>query len=727
MLTSVAWLNRYLSPATVTADEAEHVLTHVGFPIEAREILPSGDTRLDVELTSNRGDCLCHVGLAREIAAATGRALVRLKASAVKGSATKAVSITSVDNQLASGGCPRFTARVIRGVKIGPSPKWLADALESVGLRPINNVVDVTNFINLELGHPCHVFDLNALAGQRLVVRFAKKDEPVTALDGRKHTMRPDEIVVADAEKAVSIAGVIGGLDSGVTEKTTDVLFEMATWDPIAVRRVSRRLDIRTDASHRFERYVDARDLDWASLRGASLIAELAAGELLDGLIDSGAPLKPRTEVLLRASRCEHMLGLRVPTDRMAALLRSIGIEVSGGTGFQPVETRPGLHGDSSRKGVPPTEGESLRCTIPHHRHDVTREIDLIEEVGRLNGFDKINLAPTLDVHLELSHPDDWAKREKAMEVLSRVLTGAGFFETVTFSFITQREAEMFKPTGLRLLKVDEERRKGGPYLRPSVVPSLLTCRRANQDGKVRQEGGVRLFECASIFAEQDDGNTFGRNSAERRVLTLLADAPTGFHGSDAKQAALRTVRGTIEAVAAALGGPATRVEIEPANSPTCAALGDETEATVKINGQPAGLLATISGKTLQQWGLESPVAVAEVSLRMLIDLYPPKASARELPRFPGIERDLSVIVAEEIAWGRISTEVMGLHPPLMERLDFVGVFRGKQIGPGKKSVTLRMIFRDPDRTLRHEEVDPQVAGVVSRLASAVGGEVRSG
>lgn len=702
MLTSVNWLNRYLNPATVTANEAEHVLTHVGFPIESKEALPSGDTRLDVELTSNRGDCLCHVGLAREIAAATGRALVMPRASAVKASATKASSVTSVENQVGTG-CPRFTARVIRGVKIGPSPKWLAEAIESVGLRPINNVVDVTNFINLELGHPCHVFDLNALADRRLVVRYAKKDEPVTALDGRKHAMRPDEIVVADAEKAVSIAGVIGGLDSGVTEKTTDVLFEMATWDPIAVRRAARRLDIRTDASHRFERYVDARDLEWASLRGASLIAELAGGELLDGMIDAGGAMSPRTEVVLRALRCEHLLGIRVPTERMTALLNSIGVDTK-------------------------VTGETLRCIVPHHRHDLTREVDLIEEVGRLNGFDKIELAPMLDVHLELSHPDDWAKRERAMESLTRVLTGAGFFETVTFSFITQREAEMFRPRGLRLLKVDEERRKGGPYLRPSVIPSLLTCRRANQDGKVRQEGGVRLFECASVFAEQDDGKAFGRKTVEMRVLTLLADAPPGSSGHEAKQAALRAVRGAVEAAAAALGGPATRVEIESVDDGrTFAALEDEIEARVKINGHPAGLIATVSGKTLQRWGVESPVGVAEIHLQMLIDLYPPKATARELPRFPGIERDLSVIVEESVAWGRISSEVQALGPALMERLDFVGVYRGKQVGAGKKSVTLRMTFRDPERTLRHEEVDPQVAGVVSRLASAVGGEVRTG
>lgn len=706
MLTSVNWLNRYLNPATVTADEAEHVLTHVGFPIESRESLPTGDSRLDVELTSNRGDCLCHVGLAREIAGATGRALVMPKPATVKPSSTKAAGVTSVDNQLTSGGCPRFTARVIRGVKVGPSPRWMVDALESVGLRPINNVVDVTNFINLELGHPCHVFDLNMLAGKRLVVRYAKRDEPVTALDGRKHRMNPDEMVVADAEKAVSIAGVIGGLDTGVTEKTTDVLFEMATWDPIAVRRAARRLDIRTDASHRFERYVDARDLEWASLRACALIVELAGGELLEGMIDAAGAMRPRTEIVLRAARCEHLLGIKVPTDRMSALLSSIGVDAKVERG---------------------TSGDVLHCLAPHHRHDLTREVDLIEEVCRLNGFDKIELAPALDVPLDLAHPDDWGRRERAMGALTGALVAAGCFETVTFSFVTQREAREFAFPGDRLLKVDEERRKGAPYLRPSVLSSLLTCRRANQDGNVRQPGGVRLFECASVFSEADDGKAFARRTKEKRVLALLVDAPLDVPPAEARQSALRLARGAIEASVLALGGPSASVEVQASTGVSVPALEGETEATILINKKAAGRMATISGRTLQQWGLENPVAVAEIDLQPLIELYPPRALAHELPRFPGIERDLSIIVDEAVAWSSIEGEVLGLRPALMERLEFVGVYRGKQIGAGKKSVTMRMTFREPERTLRHEEVDPQMASIVARLSAAVGAVVRTG
>lgn len=700
MLTSLAWLNRLLDPGDLSADEAEHVLTNVGFPIESREPLPGGDVRLDVELTSNRGDCLCHLGLAREIAAATGRRLVVPTPAPMKPSATKVESVTSVENRVADAGCPRFTARVIRGVKVGPSPAWLREALESVGQRSINNIVDVSNFVLFELGHPSHTFDLNTLRGRRLVVRHAQPDEPLVALDGRKHALRPDELVVADAERAVSLAGVIGGFETGVTERTTDVLLEMATWDPITIRRAARRLDIRTDASHRFERYVDARDLEWASQRAAALILEVAGGELLDGMIDAGGTLPAKTEIVLRAARCEHLLGYRVPIERMASLLRSIGLEVAvDKTGRQ----------------------ESLRCLVPHHRHDLTREVDLIEEVARLNGFDKIEVAAALDVPLDMAHPPEWSRRERAAEAISAALVSAGFFETVTFSFLRRDDAEAFCPTGLGLIRVDEERRQGEPYLRPSLIPSLLSCRRANQDARSTGAGGagVRFFEIASTFADRV-GET-----VETRSLALLADSPPGLSGVEAAQAVVRILRGALQSAANSSGGPAARVEFIPAE-PDLPALAGETFAEVRVNGERAGRVAAILGETLKRWGLESPVGVAEIDIRTLIALYPPVAGAALLPRFPSIERDLSIIVAEETPWARFEEEIAALRPALLERVDFIGIYRGRQIGAGKKSVTFRMTFRDPDRTLRNEEVDPQVAAVVERLGRALGGVLRT-
>ncbi|MDX2114323.1 MAG: phenylalanine--tRNA ligase subunit beta [Planctomycetota bacterium] len=702
MLTSVAWLNRHLEPPTVSPDEAEHVLTHVGFPIESREVLAGGDVRLDVELTSNRGDCLSHVGLAREVAAVTGRRLV-LPAHHPMSSAGVSVSgAASLENRLsASGGCPRFLARVITGVKVGPSPEWLVTALESVGQRSINNVVDVSNFVLFELGHPSHAFDLSTLRGRKVIVRHALNGEAFVALDGRRHTLRDDEMVVADAERAVSLAGVIGGLETGVTKSTTDVLLEVATWDPVAVRRAARRLEIRTDASHRFERYVDARDLDWAMERAAALVVQVAGGTLLEGVLEAGGAQQPKRVVFLRSDRCHHLLGIRVPTAEIIRLLHAIGIEVS-------VERH--------------INEERLRCVIPHHRRDLEREVDLIEEVARLNGLEKIAVAPALEAPLGMRHPAEWARDEAAMGVLATSLTGAGFYEAVTFSFATAERAAAFLPAGLRALSVDEERRKETPFLRPSVVPSLLECRRVNQDAKVRAPGGVRLFECASVFAEQDDGERFGRQTVEKRVVALLADAADGAAGL---QEGVRVMRGALDVLAASLGGPGVELEVEASGAPAPGLTG-ESSAAVKLRGRAIGYISTVSGPLLKSCELEGPVVVAEVELRPLLDLYPPRGGVSMLPRFPAIERDLSVVVDESVTWSRVEQAVRGARPALLEGVEFVGSFRGKQVGEGKKSLTLRMTFRDPERTLRHEEVDPQVSSVVAKLGEMVGGVLRA-
>lgn len=714
MLTSLAWLNACLQPATVTADEAEHVLTHVGFPIESRETVAVGsgtDVKLDVELTSNRGDCLSHIGLAREIAAATGRTLHLPSLGQHKPSGSPASGALRVENHLAtpsapnsSIGCPRFTARVFKNVRVGPSPAWLRDRLEAVGLRPINNVVDITNYINLELGHPCHVFDLDTLAGKALVVRLAHKGEKVVALDGREHTLRETDMVVADADKAVSIAGVIGGLHTGVTERTTSVVFEMATWDPAMVRRAARRLDIRTDASHRFERVVDARDIDFASARVADLIVELAGATMLDGVIDVGAPRKPEHRVTLRAARCEHILGIRVETDQIVRLLSAVGFRAE----------------PAMEQGA-----QVVRCAVPPHRHDVTREIDLIEEVARLNGLDKIHVAPALDVHLQLAHPETWAKREKAMALLGQTLASHGFFETVTVSFVTKEHAAMFCPPGLRLLSVDPDRRRENPYLRPSIIPSLLTCRRANQDGQVRTQRGVRLFETAAVFAEEDDGKVYARKTVERRSLALLADVPAGLKPAEAKQAGVREMRGVIESLARALGGDAANVAFEQREAPF-AALAGETFAAISVNGKPVGTMTTISAKAQAAWGLDVPVVAAELSLEALIALYPPRALVRELPKYPAIERDLSLVVDEQTAWARCEAAVRAVAPAhWLEGLEFVGAYRGKPLDAGKKSLTMRLAFRDPSRTLRNEELDEPMTRVMDAARKDLGAQIR--
>ncbi len=705
MLTSLAWLNRYLD-RPVAADEAERALMDAGFPIESREEIaaPGGnDTRLDVEITSNRGDCLSHVGLAREVAAKTGRALRLPEFTDPPPTGGKVAEHLTLDNRH-SEICRLFTARVIRGVKVGPSPDWLRAALEAVGQRSINNIVDVTNFIAFELGNPCHVFDLARLEGRALIIRYAGEGEPLTTLDGKKRTLKPDEMVVADARRAQSLAGVIGGQDSEVSESTTDVVFEMATWDPVTVRRAARRLGVRTDASYRFERIVDPRTIDAAARRAVALIVEVAGGGVCEGALAQGKPLPDPLAVRFRPSRCRDLAGIEIGTDEMVRHLAAVGVEV------EPIGRA----------------GGELRCTVPAWRPDLYREIDLIEEVIRLKGLDAIPVAARLPIAVTAAQD-----REKAVREVGSILCGLGFHETVTFSFVSRAQAAPFTVPGIGLVEVDDARRAAEPVLRPSVLPSLIACRRANQDRRAAPAGSVRFFEIASIFGQEDGtapiaGATPVRGrSVERRHLALLMDVPGTKPGPAEAQTALRLLRGTVESLVRAMSGHTEGLAFQPFDAHS-AAFERGALAGVSMGGSALGYVALLDRSLVEHAGLDRPVVGAELNLDTLIAGYPPRTRVVGLPAFPAIDRDLTVTVGDGVSWALIRESVERSRPAWLEKVEFVGTYRGKQVGAGRKSVTLRLYFRDEHRTLRREEVDPHMEGLVAMLKGDVGAEVRT-
>ncbi len=703
MLLSLKWLNSMLRPGDLTAEEADRVLTAVGFPIESREEVqigvapgsaapgghgaqPSTDVRLDMEVTSNRGDMLCHAGAAREIAAATGREFVAPPEKLVETpGGESARGATSVENR-AKEACPLFTARVIRGVKVGASPKWLAERLESIGQRSINNVVDASNYVLFELGHPTHAFDMAKLSngGRKIVVRWAKDGERLVTLDEKERKLKGDELVVADEERAVGLAGVMGGLETAVTEGTRDVLLEAATWDPATVRRASRRHQLRSDASHRYERYVDARMTAFASARLAGLIAELTGGKVLAGCAQDGVELKKRTVVSMRPARARALLGIEIPDAQMPLMLAGFGIEATA-------------------------KGGALECVIPADRPDLTREVDLIEEVGRARGLDDIEVRGSLRV--DIKPPQE---RERAVREVAGALTARGFYETVTFSFLSREEAGLWLPQGMKVLAVDEERRKGEPALRPSVVPSLLKCAMDNRHAQNHPEGGIRLFEMGAVFAEGEKGET-----VERRNLAILAEGERG----DA-QGALRVVKGAIEGVVRAMRGAGEGVRVEGMGA-WCESMDGRACAGVRAGESCRGYVGLVTESTRARFDLEHPVAVAEIGLDALVGMYPASGRAEALASYPPVERDVSLVVDEAVSWARVEEEVRGARLERLEGVSFVGAYRGKQVGKGKKSVTLRLVFRDRGRTLRREEVDGQVEALVARCGERLGAERR--
>ncbi len=686
MKVSLSWVNAYLEKP-VDAEVVQGLLTRIGFPIESCETVSSqtGDAKqgqdvvLDVEVTSNRGDVLSHLGVAREIAAATGIALKppapatcsdHRPATASDNSAR--VSVQAPDL------CPLYTARIIRGVKVGPSPAWLRQRLESLGLRSVNNVVDVTNFILLESGQPLHAFDLAKLKEQRIVVRQAAKDETFTAIDATKHKLTPDMLVIADAAKPVAIAGIMGGLESEVGNTTTDLLLESAIFAPLSVRQTSRALKLASDSSYRFERGIDPVNVETASLRAAKLIVEVAGGTIDDAVIRVGQPSASPREITMRLSRCQAILGIAIPSGQVLAYLAALGLE-------------PQCDEAASQ----------VRCSVPSHRLDLSREIDLIEEVGRLHGYDDLPVEKKIHV-VARSLQSDVAGGRKLREAL----VGHGYLETVNFSFVPPALGEVFVPADAKAVLIDDERRKKEPMLRPSVLPSLLVCRKANQDAG---NTAVRLFETAATWTRSED------KVVEKRALGLLADV----EDLGSADAALRVLRGTLAEVVERLTGKAAA--FDPVEHPALTAA-----ASVKLEGATLGVVGMAAPTTQKRFELQAPVMLAELALEPLLAAYPPLRTAQPLARFPAIERDLSIVVDEEITWRQIEKEVLAASPSLLEELRFVTTYRGKPLEKGQKSVTLRLLFRDPAATLRHEQVDPQVTAVVKQLTQSLGATLRA-
>ena len=681
MKISLNWLNMYLDRA-IDAEEAERLLTDAGFPIEGcDEVLGGADLMLDVEVTSNRPDVLSHVGVAREITSRGGRVLQRPSCAAPSADGVAIESLCSVSVEEPKL-CPAYTARVITGVKVGPSPDWLRERIEAVGGRSVNNVVDVTNYVLLELGQPLHAFDLGKLAGGGVVVRCAKEGEAFSAIDGTSHKLKSHMLVIADADAPVALAGVMGGKDSEVGAQTVDLLIESADFDALSVRRTSRQLKLASDSSFRFERGVDPVGVDEASCRACELIMQVAGGSLAVGVIRVGDTPKALHTIKLRPQRTAALLGIDLPAEAQAAHLNALGIETE-------------------------VQGETLTATIPSYRLDLLREVDLIEEVARQYGLDNIPLKDTIDIVAH--HPQPSVQARRAM---TEVLVAHGYHETVTPSLMPLKDAQVFAVGG-EPASLTEDMRRQDNTLRPAVLPSLLACRKLNQDGGNR---GVKLFELAAGWGKHEG------KIIENRQLALLRDA------EDA-QGAVSELKGTIAELVHALGGASAvgpgagpgGLTFEPIDDPWYS-----VAACIKLGGQMAGSVGLLKQSLVDHYALQVPVASALLCMESFASMYPPSHSAEALPKYPAIERDLSVVVDEQVAWQAIEQAVAGAEPELLESTSFVGTYRGKQVGKGKKSVTLRMQFRDPERTLRHDQVDPQVAAVVGALTEKVSAELRS-
>ncbi len=685
MKISLNWLTDYVNVSAMPAGELADVLTRIGLCCESIDETDT-DIVLDLEVTSNRPDCLGHIGVAREIAAALSLELKLSDLSAVPVCATGVEKLTGVE-VLDPDLCPRYTARVVRGVKVGPSPSWMVERLEAVGLRSINNVVDVTNYVLMEFGQPLHAFDQKRLAEGRIIVRRGRPGEQIVSIDETRCTLTDEMLIIADAEKPVAIAGIMGGLESEVGDDTTDILIESAQFDPLTVRKAARSLSLMSESSYRFERGVDPVAVEAASLRACQLLIRIAGGELASGLIDVWAKPYESPEVTLRTERCRRLLGVDIDDAVQAEILVRLGLEAKL------------------------SDGEIL-CRIPSWRADLPREIDLIEEVARLHGYDKIPLCD------EVTHPvvGD-ASGERLRREVRDVLAAAGFDEAITYTFTDDAESALFGfATGLH---VDAKVRRTNNMLRPTLLGSLLRACKTNQD--VGNED-VNLYELAAVFPPVVPVMSGVEGSrVERQGET--GDLPDEYTALGmVTQHDLPQLRGALEAVIKRLA-PTAKIEIIPV---PVAGLADGESASVHIAGQTVGFIGMVSQEVLDYYGLERPYAAAMVNFEILLGFAVTERSYTPLPKFPAVGRDLSLVVDEGITWGQLSGAIDSTDQPERESLQYVGTYRGKQVPDGKKSVTVSLTYRSDAGTLRGEQVDDMVAQVVASLGKQLGAELRS-
>lgn len=682
MRTSVKWINEYLSSPASAQEQAE-VLTSVGFPCESSEPVAGDDIAQEVETTSNRGDCLSHLGLAREIAAATNRT-IKLPLANPPRSKELASSAMKVENHEPLR-CPRYTARVIRGVKIGPSPAWLQQRLIAIGQIPRNNVVDCTNFVLFEYGQPSHVFDLATLRGSAINVRSANAGEEFLPIgEGAKSIkLAGGELVIADSERPIALAGVKGGALTAVTEKTTDLVIEAASFDPVAVRRTGRSTRISSDSSYRFERGVHPAEVDEAAERLVSLILETAGGIALGGSISAGSPLPPVNSVNLRIERLQSIAGFDIAQSEIVRILSVLGFE-------------------------PRVTGKMIACKIPPRRIDITREIDLIEEVVRLVGLEHIPMNDRVSIRPVGPQP-----AVESVRTAKNCLSGLGYVETVSPTLISERAASAFTTSAIATLRIEDERALGEPILRPSLLASLLQSLKLNRD---RGNANVRLFEYAATFW------IASQSHQERRMMGMVI----GEIGD--AQLLYRLVRGSVERVARELRGAHACIEVRTApigEFESVAMNALDPVGYLVIDGITVGVLGVFNSKALENAGLDAPIAGAELDWALLAQGYPPTPRAQPLANSPTLDRDLSVILANTVTWAQLEATVRCAELPHLESISFVGNWRGKKIGDDRKSVTFRLNFRAADRTLRREEIDPHIARLVTILTKQLAGEIR--
>jgi phenylalanyl-tRNA synthetase beta chain len=673
-------------------DEAGILVLPEEAPVGAAlsEVLGEGETVLDVEITPNRGDWVSMLGMAREVRAQFGGTL-RWPALAPQEDPREA----SEDVQVAiedEAGCPRYVARVVRGVRVVPSPRWLRTRLEAAGLRPVNNVVDVTNLVMLELGQPLHAFDLERVRGGRVVVRAAAAGEKLRTLDGQLRELVAEDLVIADAEGAIAVAGVMGGAESEVQERTAHLLIESAHFDPRRVRATARRLGLHSDASYRFERGVDPEGQRRAADRAALLLAELAGGNVARGAVEArGAPLPPVVPIALSAARANRLLGTALAPEEMAELLARVEVEVA------------------------PAQEGMLRCTPPPYRPDLRLPADLVEEIARIHGYDRIAAELPAGPQSGITEP---AERRLASALRSS-LAAAGLTEVMTFPGVPEGDADGLgldaRDPRRRLVRIQNPIQASDATLRASLVPSLLRVARANL---ARQAERLRLFEVSRVFRASEARGALPEERLEAVALVAEAGGPGLWDARDLP--VFFRAKGVAERVLAELAQPSA---FRPGGEEPYLHPGASGE--LHREGRRVAAVGELHPEAAAHFEIEVPCALVVFDGAALLEAPPELPRYRAVSRHPRVRRDLAVLLDEAVRAGEVLETIRAQGGGALQSVEIFDRYAGAGVPEGKVSLAFRLVFQRMDRTLTDAEVAKATERVVHLLEARFGGELR--
>ena len=654
---------------------------HVGEKLS--KALELSDAVIEVDLTPNRPDCLSMIGIAREIGGIQ-KTKIKYPDMSLSDSGNDITGFTSVTIKDPDH-CPRYAARLLTDITVGPSPFWLADRLMSVGMKPINNIVDITNFVLMETGQPLHAFDYDHLAENRIVVRRANEGELFTTLDMNERKLTSDMLMICDGERPVAVGGVMGGLNSEIEETTTKVLIESAYFDPVSIRKTSKKLGLSTEASHRFERGVDPEGIVSALNRAARLMAEIGGGKLIDGIIDEYPKKIPAKTITLKIKETNRLLGIDLNMDEIKELMESIEFSV------KKIDT------------------DTLKVDTPSFRVDIKRPEDLMEEVARLSGYNNI---PTTFPAL----PAKAGKPVKLLDARSRIMhlmTGFGFFETINYSFINRLSCDR-----LNLPSSDYRRNtvnilnpltEDQAVMRTSLVPGLLETVYRNIS---KQQKNLKLFEIGKIYIKKGKDNL-------PEETEMLAGLWTGAR-LDASWYAKETfcdffdIKGVVEGLLKGLNIDSIR--FSGLADDLCIYTKPGYTAQIFLDKEILGLVGDLHPHVLRNFDLKQAVYLFELNIDSLIKILPETRQSKPIPKFPAVPRDITIIVNQNTESGAIIECVQNIREQLVESMHLFDVFTGDPIPPGKKSVSIRVTYRSNKKTLEDEDVGNIHKAITDRL-----------